>query len=153
MAERMQKLRLRQLDEALKDWKDLRPRPEGGWIHVIRESLGMTLSDLGRRVGISFQALSQFEKAERKGTITLSTLRAVADALNCDLVYALVPRKSLQASLEREARQRARRMLDRVRHSMSLEAQDISEEEMESQLRELTEELLAGSWRKIWKEL
>jgi predicted DNA-binding mobile mystery protein A len=113
----------------------------------------MTLSDLGRRVGLSFQALSQFEKAEREGTITLSTLRTVADALGCDLVYALVPRESLQASLEREAHRRARRMLDRVRHSMSLEAQDISEEEMENQLRELTEELLAGSWRKIWKEL
>ena len=153
MAERTQKLRLRQLDEALQGWKDLRPRPEAGWIRVIRESLGMTLSDLGRRVGLSFQALSQFEKAEREGTITLSTLRTVADALGCDLVYALVPRESLQASLEREAHRRARRMLDRVRHSMSLEAQDISEEEMESQLRELAEELLAGSWRKIWKEL
>lgn len=153
MAERMQKLRLRQLDEALKEWKNLRPRPETGWIRVIRESLGMTLSDLARRVGVSFQALSQFEKAEREGTITLSRLQTVADGLGCDLVYALVPRESLQVSLESEARRRARRMLDTVRHSMVLEAQNISEEEIESQLRELTEELLAGSWRKIWKEL
>ena len=149
----MHRLRLRQLDEALLPWKSLRQRPGGGWIRVIRQALGMTLADLGRRMGFSASAISQFEKAERDGTITLSTLQTIAAALDCDLVYGLVPRKSLQASLESEARQRARRMLDRVRHSMSLEAQDISEEEMESQLRELTEELLAGSWRKIWKEL
>jgi predicted DNA-binding mobile mystery protein A len=104
-------------------------------------------------MGFSAPAISQFEKAERDGTITLSTLQTIADALDCDLVYGLVPRESLRAYLEREAHRRARRMLDRVRHSMSLEAQDISEEEMESQLRELAEELLAGSWRKIWKEL
>jgi predicted DNA-binding mobile mystery protein A len=153
MAERMQRLRLRQLDEALKEWKNLGSRPERGWIRTLREALGMTLSDLARRLDLTFQAVAQLEKAERKGTITLSRLETVANALECDLVYALVPRGTLQVFLEKEARRRARRMLDRVRHSMSLEAQDISERESEHQLQELTDELLSGSWRTIWKEL
>lgn len=153
MAERMHRLRLRQLDEALKQWKNLGSRPESGWIRALREALGMTLADLAGRLGLSFQALAQLEKAERRGTITLSKLEAVADALDCDLVYAFVPRETLQGFLEKEARRRARQMLDRVRHSMSLEAQDISERKSEHQLQELTDELLTGSWRTIWKDL
>jgi predicted DNA-binding mobile mystery protein A len=153
MAERMQQLRLRQLDEALRPWKSLQPPPVEGWIRTLRKALDMTLSDLGLRVGLSGPAISQFEKAETADSVTLSTLRKVAHALDCDLVYALVPRDSLRDFLEQEAREHARRRFDRVQHSMSLEEQAISREALENQVRDYTAELLAGDWRRIWKPL
>ncbi len=152
MADRMQQLRLRQLDAALQAWKKRTPLPREGWVRTLRTALGMTLSDLATRLGITFQAVSQLEKSEQEGSVAISTLQAVADALECDLVYALVPRESLEAFLVGNARQHARRRVDRVQHSMSLEAQEISRKEIEHQIDDLTEELLAGNWRKIWKK-
>lgn len=152
MAETMQRLRLRQLDRSLLPWKSLGPRPREGWIRTIRRALGMTVGDLGRRVGVSAPAVSQFEKAEREYTITLSRLKALAEALDCDLVYAFVPHTSLQAFLKREGERIARQRVQRVQHSMSLEAQEVSEEEIKNQIREQTEEILEGNWRRIWKK-
>jgi predicted DNA-binding mobile mystery protein A len=112
----------------------------------------MTLTDLATRLGVTFQAVSRLEKSEQEGSVTISTLRAIADALDCDLTYAFVPRESLEAFLVENAREHARRRVDRVQHSMTLEAQEVSEKEIEHQIRDLTEELLAGNWRKIWKK-
>lgn len=152
MTETLRRLRLRQLDKSLLSWNSLRPRPAEGWIRTIRRALGMTVGDLGRRVGISAPAVSQLEKAEREYAITLSRLQALAEALDCDLVYAFVPRTSLGTFLKREAEQIARGRVNRVQHSMSIEAQGVGNAEIKNQVREQTEEILAGNWRRIWKE-
>jgi len=68
------------------------PRPERGWIHAMREALGVSTGELGRRLGTSRQLPLQFEKAEADDSITLKSLRRVGEALECELVYALVPR-------------------------------------------------------------
>jgi|UPI000687620E predicted DNA-binding mobile mystery protein A len=67
--------------------------PETGWLRQIRQVYGVTVADVARRVGITQQALFRLERAENKGTITLKKLRRVADVLECDVVYALVPRE------------------------------------------------------------
>jgi predicted DNA-binding mobile mystery protein A len=68
------------------------PRPPQGWIRAIRQALGVSSGELGRILGVSRQLPLQFEKAEAEDTITLKSLRAVANALDCNLVYALAPR-------------------------------------------------------------
>jgi predicted DNA-binding mobile mystery protein A len=68
------------------------PRPTNGWIRAIRETMGVSTGELGRSLGTSRQLPLQFEKAEADDSITLKSLRRVADALDCELVYALVPR-------------------------------------------------------------
>src|SRR5258708_31843015 len=73
---------------------DLQPA-KGGWVRSIRSALGMTGRQLGRRIGVSQNAISEAERAETEGRITLNTLRKLADGLNCELVYALVPRIEL----------------------------------------------------------
>jgi predicted DNA-binding mobile mystery protein A len=67
-------------------------RPERGWIRAVREARGVSTGELGRILGVSRQLPLQFEKAEADDSITLKSLRKVADALDCDLVYALMPR-------------------------------------------------------------
>jgi predicted DNA-binding mobile mystery protein A len=72
-------------------------RPAAGWLRAMREAGGVSAGELGRRLGVSRQLPLQFEHAEAADSITLKSLRAVAAALGCELVYALVPR---QAGLE-----------------------------------------------------
>jgi len=85
---------IEQLDRALTGFHAARsaPRPAQGWIRAIREAVGVSSGELGRILGVSRQLPLQFEKAEAEDSITLKSLRAVANALDCDLVYALTPR-------------------------------------------------------------
>ena len=88
------KLRLTELDSGLAGFRAARsfPRPEKGWIRAMREAAGVSTGELGRKLGTSRQLPLQFEKAEADDSITLKSLRRVGEALNCELVYALVPR-------------------------------------------------------------
>lgn len=69
-------------------------RPASGWIRAVRDALGLTLSDVARRLKVTPPAVRSFEQAEAEDRITLGSLRRTADAMNCDLIYALVPRQS-----------------------------------------------------------
>ena len=83
----------------------------------------MTQETLGKRLGLPKQRLSQLETRERSGDIKLNQLRDAADALNCDLVYAFVPREPLEETVQRRARERALREIAAVERSMQLEDQ------------------------------
>lgn len=121
--------------------------PDGGWIRAIRYALGMTAADLARRVGVTAPAVSQIERSETQQTIQLSTLRRVAEALDCAVVYALVPRVPIAQSVSERARFVAREELGRVGRTMSLEGQDV--EISEEQVDELAARLIdrRGLWR------
>lgn len=83
----------------------------------------MSQETLGARLNIPKQRMSQLEMRERTGDIKLSQLRDAADALNCDLVYAFVPREPLEELVQRRARERALREIAAVERSMQLEDQ------------------------------
>jgi predicted DNA-binding mobile mystery protein A len=66
----------------------------------------------------------QQEKAEAEDRITLKSLRAFADALDCDLVYAFVPRAgTLQELVDARVRAAAKANVLGVEHTMALEDQ------------------------------
>ena len=108
--------------------------PSKGWIRAVRDALGMSAVQLGKRLGIKPQSLADLEKSERFGTIQLNTLRRAAEELDCTLVYALVPKSSLEEVVQTRARDIARRDLARIGHSMDLEAQGLSQSEREAQI-------------------
>jgi predicted DNA-binding mobile mystery protein A len=121
-------LRIKQLERSLKAYVDAHkvPRPPLGWVHAIRAALGVSASELAKKLGASRQLILQQERAEVEDRITLKSLRTLADALDCDLVYALVPRAlSLRALIEQTARSVAIRDVRRVEHSMALEDQAV----------------------------
>jgi len=124
MKKEFRQLRLSQLDRTLSNLRELPPRPTTGWLASIREALGLTLEEIGRRIHASRQAVQQFEKAEADGRITLAALRRVAEATGCELKYSLVPKAGSFTELaERPTRDRAKRDVERVMHSMLLEDQ------------------------------
>jgi predicted DNA-binding mobile mystery protein A len=135
-------LRLRQLNRALEAYRATRevPRPSKGWIRSIRQALGISSGELARRLGTSRQLPLQLEKGEAEDRITLKSLRAVANALDCDLVYALVPRaESMQELIENRARAEAKGRVLGVEHSMALEDQAVGkiDEAVEAETRRL----------------
>lgn len=147
-------LRLRQLDATLNRWRsaDLPPRPPSGWIKAIREGLGMAATHLAARLGVTTSTVTRLERSEADDTISLSTLRRAAEALDCELHYALVPRQSLAQMLETRANTLARQQMASISHTMALEAQSTSQEALEAQTRAIVEALRQGSPRKLWRD-
>ncbi|MBI4203835.1 MAG: mobile mystery protein A [Betaproteobacteria bacterium] len=146
-------LKLEQTDQLLRPWRRLTDtaKPRGGWIRAVREALGMTTVQLAKRLGVTQQAVTAFEKNEATGKITLESLEKLASAMDCRIVYAVVPNASPLAEMRRaRARALAERQVKRVSHSMKLEDQGVGAREEKRQLEQLTDELLRGSPRKLW---
>src|SRR6476620_11211414 len=78
-------------------------RPARGWIRGIRQALGMTTSQLAKRMKVQQPRIIELEKAEVKGNITMLSLERAAEALGCRVIYALVPLKPLTTTLQERA--------------------------------------------------
>ena len=145
-------LRRRQLDRAL-----LRPLveakvPQQGWVREIRKALGMTVSQLGARMGIAQSNASRLEKSEGEGGVTLRSLKRAAEAMDCQLVYFLVPnQESFEELLERRIQAVAKRELERLKHTMALEDQAAWEADEEQLLNDFTQQI-ASNPAQLWDE-
>jgi predicted DNA-binding mobile mystery protein A len=148
----MNDLRLRQTEAMLADWKQVRKfrTPPSGWISAIRLGLGMSYRSLAKRLDVVPTTVQRLERNEVEGTITVESLRRVAESLDCELVYALIPRRSLTETLEDQARTKARATMASVIQTMNLEAQATSEGASRDLEDRLSQELLQGSRRKLW---
>jgi predicted DNA-binding mobile mystery protein A len=100
----------------------------------------MTTAQLAKRLGVTQPSVVAMEQSEAKGTIELATLRRVAEALDCTLVYALVPNKPLEVTVRGRARAFLRRRLAPVEHSMLLEDQVVKQNDAEAHLDEFMRE-------------
>ena len=128
MKSEFRSLRLRQLERTLRPFLEARQntRPQKGWIRAIREASGMTLRELASGMKSSLSLAAQFEKSEAEYRITLNSLRQAADALGCDLVYALVPKQGTLYDLaKRRATEEATADVLAVEHTMALENQAV----------------------------
>ena len=127
-------------------------RPQSGWIRAIRDALGITGQILADRVGISRPRVMAIEKDEVLGKLTLNTLEKMAEALGCELVYALVPRQPLEKMVYEQARKKALQILSKTEHTMQLENQGSFKAEKDEQLKTLIDELLKGSASALWDD-
>ena len=126
------------------------PRPHAGWIRAIRQALGMSGRELGERLGVSQQTIPSIEASEQRETIKLETLRRAADALDCDLVYFLLPRRSLDELVTEQARRKAAEHLEPIAHHSRLEDQSVALTETVAQIDALAEGLVDR--RGLWTE-
>jgi predicted DNA-binding mobile mystery protein A len=141
------------LDERLAALKpeDRFKAPPKAWIRAIRDALGMTGVQFARRLRIRPQSVDALEQSEATGSIQLKTLRRAAEALDCTLVYALVPKTSLAGAVQDRARKIAVRDLGRVAHTMKLEAQDTGNANLEARIEAYIRDVLKD--RDLWNEL
>lgn len=148
-----QKLLIQQLDAKISQLPPLKKAaiPPTGWAKAIRAALGMSLRQLGGRIGITKQSARDLELREQEGSITLNSLREVARAMDMDLVYALVPRDgSLDALVDRRSKEVATQIVKRASQSMLLEDQGNSEERIRKAIEERAHQLKQDMPRMLW---
>lgn len=122
----------------------LRPSLEGakihpGWICFIRKTIGMTYKQLAERANVKPTSVKDAEKSEEKGKISIESLKKYAEAMDCELVYGLIPKKKLEDLTRDAAREKAISNLKEANLHMELEGQgiDISETQIELEMNRI----------------
>jgi predicted DNA-binding mobile mystery protein A len=110
--------------------------PARGWIKAIREALGMSTAQLAKRMNVRQPSIVGLEASEEKGSIELATLRRAAEALDCTLVYALIPNKPLGTTVRERARAFLRQRRRPVEHTMLLEDQRVKDSGDDAQIED-----------------
>src|SRR5262249_7436250 len=67
--------------------------PPDGWIRTMRQARGVSLRQLGKKLGIQGDSGHVAERRGVEGRISIYQLRRLAAALECDLFYAFIPRQ------------------------------------------------------------
>jgi len=127
-------------------------RPKSGWITTVREALGMTAEQVARRANTTRAYVSNSERAERADEITFRRMQRMAEAMNCDFVYFLVPRGDISKTIEAQAEKHARALLRKAGVHMSLEGQQLDNAQQEQEVRRLTQELIANPPQNFWSD-
>lgn len=143
MRPEFRRLRLGQIERTLAPLLEAKdsPRPQKGWIRAIREATGVTVREMAKRLHKSPPTVIYLEKSEAEYRISLGNLRQAADALGCQLVYALVPKSgSIQELSEQRARAKASENVRAVEHTMALEDQAVGG--VQEKIEEETERIL-----------
>lgn len=147
------KLMVEQLDKKLMPFKHVAGiiAPPAGWIKAIRTALGMTLQQLANKHGISKQSVLEMERREKEGTITLNTLRDLAQSMDLKLVYGFVPADgSLELMIERKAKELARSIVLRTSVTMQLEDQKNADERIHKSISERADFLMREMPKSLW---
>jgi len=144
---------IEQLDQKLKPFLKTKTVlvPERGWINTIRNSLNMTMAQLGTKLNITRQGVRKIEESEANGTITLNTLKEVATAIELKLVYALVPKDgTIDDLIQIKAEKLAQRIVLRTNQNMKLEDQGIGDEKISKTIKELANEIKREMRKSLW---
>ncbi len=144
-----------QLDRRFAELKPLAEsatRPSRGWIRAIRDGLGMTTAQLARRIGVSQPRISELERAEASGNITIKSLERAAEAMGCQFVYAIVPLAPLTETIATRASKLADQRLASIEQTMRLEDQSVTDPARHREaLTRIISELLRHPAR-LWDE-
>jgi predicted DNA-binding mobile mystery protein A len=153
MKNNKQHLLLQQTDKKIVTFKNLKEIviPSNGWINTFRNSIKMSLRQLGDRLHISPQSVKEIEEREANGTITLNSLRDAANAMDMKLVYGFVSKhESLEQMIEKRARELATEIVMRTHATMTLEDQQNSKERIEQAIAEKTAEIKFEMPKYLW---
>lgn len=125
--------------------------PSIGWIKAIRTTLGMSMQQLGNKLSVSKQAISDIENREKEGSITIKALREVGRAMDMQLVYGFVPNDgSLEALIEKRAKELATKIVMRTSHTMNLENQGNKDTRIVKAVEERTQSIIAEMPKFLW---
>lgn len=126
-------------------------KPAEGWLTTLRKALGMSGAEVAQRLGISRNAIYQAERNERENAITLSQMEKIAEAMGCTLVYAIIPKGSVDEVIRAQARRKAEARIRRVSTHMALEQQALSKAQTEERIEALAAELMRDMPPDFWQ--
>lgn len=146
------RLDIQQLNKKLKAYGKLKDSsPNSGWVQAVRNSLGMSLEQFGKKMNMTAQSAGELEQREREGSISLKALDKAAQALGLKLTYGFYnPGDDLEEMLHAKARQSAEKIVLRTHKTMQLEDQANSKRRLKKAIKEKTIELTNKKSRFIW---
>lgn len=147
---KFKRLQLKTLDSHISSIR-ICERPSEGWIRSIRKAIGMSMRQLAERIGVKQQSILRLEENELDNSITLKTLKKAAEAMDCKLVYAIVPNQGkLEDIVKKQAYHKAKSVVIPVNHTMLLETQEVGnlKEKIAETADELANELNSKFWNK-----
>ena len=125
--------------------------PPTGWIKAIRNAIGMSMLQLGKRLSITKQSVQDIERREKDGSITIKALREAARALDMQLIYGFVPNDgSLELLIERKAKELATQIVMRTNNTMKLEDQENTKQRIEKAIQERTTIIKTEMPKTLW---
>jgi predicted DNA-binding mobile mystery protein A len=124
--------------------------PPEGWVRTIRKALEMSGAQLAATLSMSRNRVSVLERREVSGDITLNQLRHLAQALDADLVYAIVPKRTADEVLNSRAQELAQQQVDTVNQNMFLEQQQLSATEQAESVAMVAKNIRASGGRVMW---
>lgn len=127
--------------------------PQEGWIRTMRNALGMSGAQLARKLKMSRAQISQAERNELSGAITLKSLQKMADAMGCRVVYTFVPEVPAREMVVRRAREKAQQLVSKADTHMALEKQSLSGKDREFEIERLQRELLDKMPSDLWNDV
>jgi predicted DNA-binding mobile mystery protein A len=142
------RIRRRQIDRLIEQFRGVKRQ---AWVREVRDALGMTAEDLAGRMGVIRQRVNRLEKDEVSGKLSIESLARAAEALNCELVYVLVPKEGLERDVRNQALKLAKQIVGSVDQSMSLEDQRTSKRARMDAVESLASELVENEDRRIWR--
>lgn len=137
--------------EALREFI-ARPAPKEGWIRTVRRALGMSGVQLAKKLGVTKGRVSRAERDELKGAVTLKSMHAMAAAMDCRFVYAIVPKTNVEDIIWRRALQKARQQVAAVTSHMALEGQALSEDQLRFEEHRVAREMVAKIPTDFWSD-
>ena len=126
--------------------------PAEGWIRTVRKALGMSGTQLAKRLGVTRARIAQAEKSEIEGGVTLKSMKAAAEAMGCRFVYAFVPPDTIENVIVAQARKKAQAIVGRAGNHMALENQATSESRTEHEIARLMNELIYEMPADFWQD-
>ena len=150
---RNNKLQLQQLNEKLAQLTVLQHVnvPPIGWIKAIRNGIGMSMEQLGKKLSITKQGVLDIEKREIEGAVTIKSMQELAKALDLKFVYGFVPNAgSLEQMIENRAFEIATKIVERTSTTMKLEDQANSKERIENAIKERALEIINKTPKILW---
>ena len=150
---RNNKLQFQQLNEKIDQLTDLQHVivPPIGWIKAIRNGIGMSMEQLGKKLSITKQGVMDIGKREKEGAITIKSMQEIAKAMDMKLVYGFVPNEGdLEQMIETRAIEMAKKIVERTSNTMKLEDQANSKERIEKAIKERASEIINKTPKILW---
>lgn len=126
--------------------------PQEGWLRTVRTALGMSGTQLAKKLGVTKARISKAEQDEPHGSVTLKTMQTMAEAMDCKFVYAIVPKQNVENVIKERAIEKARARVRTASTHMALEAQSLSKEQLEYEIERIAAQIVDKMPSDLWND-
>jgi predicted DNA-binding mobile mystery protein A len=84
----------KRLDEEMRPYRraGMNPDPTNGLLRAVRQALRVPVAEIARKMGVVRSVVFDLEARELKNTILLQSMSRMAEAMDCKVVYGIVPK-------------------------------------------------------------